>query len=96
VEEEEVLFAADFAVVAFGGFGEQRFVFGHLFLVGETDAVDPLEGIVLCITKPVRRGILLLENSFEGESTFITEKALILPVWGMCGPVHRSISGPHR
>jgi hypothetical protein len=70
VEEEEVLFAADFAVVAFGGFGQERFVFGHLFFVGETDAVDPLEGIVLCITKPVCRGILLLENSLEGGEYF--------------------------
>ena len=42
MEEEEVLFTADFTVVAFGGFGEESFVFCHLFFVGETDSVDSL------------------------------------------------------
>jgi len=50
MEEEEVLFATYSAVVAFGGFGEEGFVFCHLFFVGETDTVDSLEGIILGVS----------------------------------------------
>jgi len=50
MEKEEVLFATYFAVVAFGGFGEEGFVFCHLFFVGETDAVDSLERIILGVS----------------------------------------------
>jgi hypothetical protein len=42
MEEEEVLFFSDFAMVAFGRFGKEFFVFRHLLLVGETDSVDSL------------------------------------------------------
>ena len=50
MEEEEVLFATYSAVVAFGGFGEEGFVFCHLFFFGETDTVDSLEGIILGVS----------------------------------------------
>jgi hypothetical protein len=42
MEEKQVLFSADFSMVPFCGFGEESFVFCQLFLVGETDAVNPL------------------------------------------------------
>lgn len=50
MEKEEILFATYFAVVAFGGFGKEGFVFCHLFFVGETDTVNSLEGIILGVS----------------------------------------------
>src|SRR5271156_4049501 len=42
MEEEEILFFSDLAMITFGGFGKEFFVFRHLFFVGETDSIYSL------------------------------------------------------
>lgn len=53
VEEEELLLLSNLAVVALGGLLEHLLVLVHLLLVGEGDAVDALEGVVLGIAEEV-------------------------------------------
>jgi hypothetical protein len=103
VEEEQFLLAADLAVVALGGLGEEVLVLGHLLLVRERDAVQPLQRVVLLRAEEVRGGVLARLPSAPGPGyscpaalTFSTLIALIRPVCGMCGPTHRSTIGPHR
>lgn len=37
-----------------------------------------------------------LNHGTRKENTLVTMKALILPVWGICGPMQRSTIGPQR
>lgn len=57
VEEEEFLFSPDLAVVTLGGLLEELLVLCHLFRVGEGDAVDSLEGVVVLVAQKVRRRV---------------------------------------
>ena len=53
VEEEKLLFPADFAVIALRSFSEEGFVLSELLLVREGDTVDALQGVVRLITQEV-------------------------------------------
>lgn len=60
IEEEELLFLANLAVVAFRRLGKKRLVLFELLLVGERDAGNPLDRFVRAVSEPVSGGVLLL------------------------------------
>ena len=53
VEEVKLLVLPNLAMVAFGGFGEERLVLGQLLLVGEGDTINPLQRVVVRVSKEV-------------------------------------------
>ena len=48
-------YLADLPVVALRGFLQEVLVLGHLLLVREGDTVDTLQGVVVRVTKEIRR-----------------------------------------
>jgi hypothetical protein len=58
VKEEQFLILSNLAVIAFCGFFEKFLVLLKLLLVGETDAIDTLKRVVLCIAEKVGRRVL--------------------------------------
>ena len=110
VEEEELLVLADAAVVALGRLLEELLVVLHLGRVGERDAVDALQRLVVGVAEEVRRRVLR-EGEERGQRAALSRRIdeqesvgrtlrmasdLTRPVCGMCGPRHRSIMGPQR
>lgn len=49
VEEEQLLFSADLAVIPLGGFGQHCLVFRQLLLVWERDTIYSLQRVVVRI-----------------------------------------------
>ena len=58
VEEEELLFPPQLAVVSLGGLLLEHLPLLQLLLVREGDAVDPLEGLSVRLALPVGGGVL--------------------------------------
>lgn len=58
VEEEEVLMHPDLAVVPLGGLLLEQLPLLHQLVVGEGDAVDPLQGLGLAVALPVGGAVL--------------------------------------
>lgn len=66
VEEEQLLFFCDLAVVPPGRLLQEGLVFGHLFFVGEGYAVDTLKGVILRVAEEVRRRVLDSSCEYSG------------------------------